>query len=74
MSNKSKFDIWFENQFGKRRSCIYGGYEKLSDNQLLDKIEEGKRAAHTLRLRELWDKKYQSARYAYLFAKENKNA
>ena len=75
MAKKPKFDVWFESQFGKRReSCLYFGYEKVSDNQLQDKIEEGKRAARVLLDRDKWDEKYKAARYAISFCKENKNA
>ena len=63
---KSEFAEWFKAQHGPRETGLLAGY---SEQMLLDEVRRGKVAAAELEARSLWDKKRNSALYAWTVKK-----
>jgi hypothetical protein len=68
VKSKSHFLDWFVQQHGPRERL----FAHLSDDDLREFIEDGKRAAAILYHREVWDEKRTSALYAWNLSDKDK--
>lgn len=60
---RSKFLAWYTAQFGPR---VYSGeFSKLTDRELHEVIDTGRRAEYELRMRQRWDDRKRVAGYAW---------